>query len=541
MEPKVTKAKVLDSAIELYRKFNRPVHIGDIKRDLGVLGKNTSLREKRGNSASYRIARNLHYLFCEGKLSRSEDTARIENYPASPYSTRKSVTTNVHFYAPPEFANQLLRFRLNGQEIEQKFITRDMVNRVPGKSKKEMVLEFLRTSDRALTTNELLDLINQKYNAYDVSTKRKYYNATTSILRAVLKPLRKDGLKGRKLDNRWIWYFTEEQLKNYKKYYIRKNPVLRLVEDLVKSEKCVPLTRILSELQMSPEDAKYHIKKVAKFVPVKITTATTDRDTKVELEIKEFKRDSFIDWLGIVIPQSSSGFGYETMLVYLDSDWEEELRRQVKKSLSRIHVRAMIGHFYEKLAAKIFNIICTSKELQNSELGEYMIPFVFRDKKVTNVWVTMDSGRRGEFDVLIRGTFNAFNAMTQGKPFLDIVIPIESKYTIIKPEHVTAFDDKIRKVFGDRRNVIPIMIGLSWSQDAMQIAKRFGILTVYFSALDQLVRAMTGKKYRHEHEWKIVEQKMNEGRLSFEELKEQLDKQEYKFLFEEYIEERLHS
>jgi hypothetical protein len=44
-----------------------------------------------------------------------------------------------------------------------------------------MVLPFLRESERALTVNELLDLINQKYDAYDISDKQKLYNATTSL------------------------------------------------------------------------------------------------------------------------------------------------------------------------------------------------------------------------------------------------------------------------------------------------------------------------------------------------------------------------
>ena len=263
------------------------------------------------------------------------------------------------------------------------------------------------------------------------------------------------------------------------------------------------------------------------------------REVRVHLDVPDFKRDSFIDWLGMVVPKSNSGFGYETFLVNLDSDWEEELKEQIKKSLSRIHVKALVGNFYEKMVAKLFNLICTSKELQNSELSKYMIPFVFRDDKVMNVWVTTESGRKAEFDVLIRGTFNAFDTLSDGRNFLDIVIPIESKYTMVKPEHVTAFDDKIRSVLGEGRNIIPIIIGLGWSREALHLAKRLGIMTVYFSSIDKLIRKMTGTKYRHEHEWKRVEQLMNEGKLSVEELRKKLKKQEFKFLFEELIEERL--
>jgi hypothetical protein len=540
MEPRFAKAKVLESIGKLYKGFGRPVHIADLKKEFKILEKDSS--RKNTNCGRYRVAKAISSLFKENKISRSESLVRVENYPVSPYSSvKKSATSNVYFFAPVDLAGKELTFAINGKEITQKFVSYDAVKgNSKSKSKKEMILDFIKNSDRALTVNEILDFIQKEYKAYKIESKRDFYNATSSLTRAVLKKLRKEGLKGRKLDNRWIWYFTEEQLKRYKEHYVRSDPVLSLVEDLVKSEKCVPLMRILSELQISPEEAKYRIRKVAKFVPVKINVATTTKESAVEIEVFPFQRDSFLDWLGMVVPKSQEkdGFGYETMLVYLDSDWQDELKTQIRKSLSRINVRAVIGNFYEKLVAKLFNMLCTSEELQSSELSRYMIPFVFRDK-VNNVWVTMESGRRGEFDVLLRGTFNAFNAMTDGKPFLDIIVPIESKYTIVKPEHVTHFDDKIRNVFGDRRNVIPILIGLTWSSDAMDLAKRFGILTIYFEAVTKLVRAMTGTRYRHEHEWKQVERLMNEGKLSIEELRRQLDNQEYKFLFEEYIKTKL--
>jgi len=44
-------------------------------------------------------------------------------------------------------------------------------------------------------------------------------------------------------------------------------------------------------------------------------------------------------------------------------------------------------------------------------------------------------------------------------------------------------------------------------------------MTVYFSSIDKLIRKMTCTRYRHEHEWKRVEQLMNEGKLSVEELR----------------------
>jgi len=45
-------------------------------------------------------------------------------------------------------------------------------------------------------------------------------------------------------------------------------------------------------------------------------------------------------------------------------------------------------------------------------------------------------GRKLEFDVLIKGTFYAFNVMADSRSSLDVIIPIESKYTLVRPEHV---------------------------------------------------------------------------------------------------------
>ncbi|NOZ76694.1 MAG: hypothetical protein GXO65_03265, partial [Euryarchaeota archaeon] len=507
----ITKEKVYETIIELNAELGRPVHIADLKNRLKVLEKRDSFQITKNNGRIDRIARSITRLFKEGRISRTESLIRVENYPVSPYSAvKKETTTNVYFYAPAEYAGRYAFFEHGSQEIHEKFVTFDMDNGGKRLTKKEMVLPILKESDIALTTMDILKLINQKYDAYDVSDKQKLYTAASSLTRGVMKPLRKEGLKGVRHGYRWIWYFTEEQLEKYKEEYIRKDSLLRAVADEVRSLKCVPLTRILSEAQVTPEEARARLRRVAKFIPVKIEKATTDNDTRVSLEIKEYKRDSFIDWLGIVIPKKD-GYGYETMLVYLESDWEEELKRQIKKSLQGISKRAVVGSFYEKLVARLFSMLCTSEELQNSELAKYMIPFVFRDEKVTNVWITMESGRRGEFDVLIRGTFTAFNVMADNKPFLDFVIPIESKYRMVQPEHVTAFDDKIKSVFGDRRIVFPIMFGLGWKQESLHLTKRLGILTTYFSSIDKLIREMTGTKYRHEHEWKRVEEMMENG------------------------------
>jgi ATP-dependent DNA ligase len=535
----IKKKNVLKALLKLYRELGRPVHLADLKKELKILTKREST--KRTHTESDALARALQRLFKDGGISRSRELVRVERYPVSPYARgMKETTAIVRFFAPIECAGRRLSFELNGVSYELDFVDCRMESRPLTPTKKEMVMEVLKASGRALTVNEILERINEKYGAYDVSSKRRFYNATTSLTRGVLKRLMRHGLRARKYDGRWIWYYTEEQLDNYRRHYVENDMILRVVEDLVKSERCVPLTRVVSTIGVSPEDVKYKIRRAGKLVPVTVRVATTLKDTKVELEVGEFKRDSFVDWLGVVVPKSESGYGYETMLVDLESDWKEALERQIKKSLSRIHVRRLIGHFYEKLVAKLFELLCTSEELrQDPELSRYTIPFVFRSERVANVWTTMQGGRRGEFDVLIKGTFPAFNEMARGKGFLDLVIPIESKYTVVTTEHVTYFDDKLRKVFGDARNVLPIMVGLSWKEDAMALAKRFGFMPLYFSSINNLLRTLTGSEYSLDNEWRRVEEKLNKGELSLEELRRRINSLEIKYEFEELLEKRI--
>ena len=79
------------------------------------------------------------------------------------------------------------------------------------------------------------------------------------------------------------------------------------------------------------------------------------------------------------------------------------------------------------------------------------------------------------------------------------------------------------------------MIGLGWSNEALHMAKRLGIMTLYFSAIDRLISEMTGKKYRHEYEWKRVEEMLNKGEITLKELREKLKKGEWRFLFEKFV------
>ena len=530
--------KVESSVYKFFQKLGRPVHVGDIKSDLRVLTKRASIRVTHTDGDA--IVRHLLRLFNKGRICKSESLARVEEYPASPYSTvKRKAAANVRFYAPIEYAGKKIEFEINGTSYSLKF-TDCNAEKSDEPTKKELVRRMLRESDRALTVNEIVEKLCKEYNAYDISTKQKFYNATTSITKAVLQKLMREGLRYRKCNGKYVWYFTEKQLEDYREYYVDNDLILRTVKTLVKAEKCVPINRVASVLQIAPNDVRYRVEQDGNFIPVKIITATTLKETKVELEVGQYSMESFLPWLGYVVPRSEAGYGYETMLVDLNSNWGDELRRQVKKSLSRIHIRTLVGYFYEKLVAKLFNLICTSKELQQDpELSRYMIPFVFRDSNVVNVWTTLDTGRKAEFDVLIRGTFRAFDAMADGKTFLDLIIPIESKYTVITTEHVTHFDEKIRKFFGDNRNIIPIMIGLSWKNEAMTLARRFGFMTLYFSSINKLVAALTGSKYDFHQEWRRVEEKLNKGELSLENLRKQINSLELKYEFEELIEKRL--
>jgi ATP-dependent DNA ligase len=535
----IRRKKVLDALLRLYGELGRPVHLGDMKEEFKILTKRDSTR--RIHTESDALARAIQRLFRAGEISKSKDLVRVKGYPVSPYAKgRKETTAVVRFFAPLEYAGKRLSFELDGASYELDFIDSTMEAEPTRQTKKEMVQEVLKASGRALTVSEILERINEKYDAYDVSTKQGFYNATTSLTKGVLKKLMRHGLRARKYDGRWIWYYTEEQLDGYRRHYVESDMILRAVEDLVKAERCVPLTKVVSTIGVSPEDVKYRVRRAGKLVPVTVRVATTLKDTRVELEVGDFRRDSFVDWLGVVVPRSENGYGYETMLVDLDSDWEEALERQIRSSLSRIHVRKLIGHFYEKLVAKLFQLLCTSRELQRDpELSRYTIPFVFRSDRVANVWTTMPGGRRGEFDVLIRGTFSAFNEMARGKGFLDLVIPIESKYTVVTTEHVTGFDDKVRKVFGEARNVLPIMVGLSWKEDAMALAKRFGFMPLYFSSIQNLLKTLTGTEYSLKGEWRRMEDMLNKGKLSLEELRRRINSLEIKYEFEELVERRI--
>ena len=527
---RITQRSVLERLLELYEEKNRPIHIGDLKEAFGIVEKRDVVKSG-GWRKTDKIEHALRELFKKGKLSRSETQIKLENYPSSPYASIKSRTVNVYFYAPPELAGKTVSFHANGKEISARFISH--AERRKDRPKKEMVLEVLRSSERAMTVNEILEEINRRYGAYRIETKRDFYNATSSITRAVLKPLRKEGLRGLKVDGKWIWYFTDEQLERFREEYIRSSELLRTARDLVKSEKAVPLSRVLSEVSATPDEAKYHLKRVAKYIPVDIRVKSENGRMEVHVSVPEFRRDSFIDWLGYVVPRSQSGFGYESFLVDLDSDWIDALKKAVRRSLERVNLKTVMGSFYEKLVARLFEILCTSEELRrNPELSRFAIPFVFRDEQVANVWIVTENGRKLEFDVLIRGTFYPFNVMVDGRSSLDIVMPVECKYRMIKPEDVISFDDRVKAAFGNARSVLPLMIGLGWSNEALHMAKRLGIMTLYFSAVDRLISEMTGKRYRHEHEWKRVEDMLNKGEITLRELREKLKKGEWRFEFE---------
>ncbi len=528
----ITQKNVYENVMRLYRELGRPVCLGDLKEVFDVREKRDSVRAKNWGKADM-IARRLRELFKKDLLCRSEKRIKLRNYKVSPFASMDSKTVNAYFYAPPELAGKTVSFTFNGQKVETRFIT--YKERKVEMTKKEMVLEVLRESETAMTAGMILEEINKRYNAYKIESRKDFYNAVTSLLRAVLKRLRKEGLRGIKVDGRWVWYFTEGQLERFKENYIRSNEILRTARDLVKSEKCVPINRLLSEVTASPYEVRYLLRRLGKCIEVEIRVESKGKGVEIHLSVPEFRRDSFIDWLGFVVPRSQSGYGYESFIVDLDSDWEEALKREIKKSPERVNIKALMGKFYEKMVVKLFEIICSGK--LKGRLSRFSIPFVFRDERVGEVWIVTEKGRKLEFDVLIRGTFYPFNVMVDGRSSLDIIMPIECKYRIVKAEHVINFDERIKEAFGNFKNVLPLMIGLSWKDDAMHIAKRLGIMTLYFSAIDRLLSEMTRRKYRHEDEWKRVEEMLNKGEITVKELREKLKKGEWRFMFENELRE----
>jgi hypothetical protein len=103
--------------------------LGDLKNHFGVIEKRNSFWKPDNNGKADRIARSIHKLFKEGKISRTEKLVRVESYPVSPYSTvKKETTCNVYFYAPTDHAGKYRWFELGSQEIYERFVTVDMLN-----------------------------------------------------------------------------------------------------------------------------------------------------------------------------------------------------------------------------------------------------------------------------------------------------------------------------------------------------------------------------------------------------------------------------
>lgn len=61
----------------------------------------------------------------------------------------------VYFYAQADCAGKVLGFELNGNHVSVKFIRYG--ERVKEKTKKEMVLEVLRSAERAMTAGEIVE------------------------------------------------------------------------------------------------------------------------------------------------------------------------------------------------------------------------------------------------------------------------------------------------------------------------------------------------------------------------------------------------
>ncbi|MDI3502725.1 MAG: hypothetical protein PWR13_282 [Archaeoglobi archaeon] len=189
---RITQRAVLERVMELYESEKRPVCIGDLKRAFNVLEKRDAARSNNWRNAD-KIEYALRELFKKGRLSRSEKQVKLENNPASPYASVKGETANVYFYAPADCAGKVLSFKVDGNHVSARFIRYG--ERVKERPKKEMVLEVLRNAERAMAAGEIVEEICRRYNAYRIESRQDYYNAISSITRAVLKPLRKEGLR----------------------------------------------------------------------------------------------------------------------------------------------------------------------------------------------------------------------------------------------------------------------------------------------------------------------------------------------------------
>lgn len=562
---------ILRSVDRLYRKLGRPVCMADLKPALGIRGTNTTA-SRGDNQGRKTLNMALRRLYTQGKLARSASLVRVTGYPDSSYASRRrrNGVTSVYFYAPLSTAGNWANFEYNGQGHSVQLVTpaTETDPETPKVVKKPLVAQLLQETERALTTSEVLDRLAERHGLHHdiverrklhmasggkvpekewVEAKRAYYNATSSILRAVLKPLLRSGLRCLRVSNSWVWYYTDEQRARYIEHLVESDPFLRATKARLEAETCVSMTELASTLDFSLEEARYRVSTYGTRFRVEIKTVAGEEGDRLELSPPQEVSKGVLPWLGYVLvreperPNGSGrrrphGAGFSTFLIHVGAEWGEALRREVEKNRQQIPERALRGIFYERLVQRLFHHLCTSDLLSRAGLSRYMIPFEFRDK-VTNVWFTRDSGRRAEFDVLIRGTFSAFDAMTQGQPWLDIAIPLETKYTTVTTEHVAHFHEKIKHHVA-QPTVFPIIIGLNWEQEARSLARHYGIRCIYFEALNKLIQAMTGGKYRTEHEWKRVDGWFKDGTHTRESLREALDSQKIEFLFEEEIQKR---
>ncbi len=96
-----------------------------------------------------------------------------------------------YFYAPIEYAGRIVEFTFNGKEYSAKFVSCEMIKNEAGErvKKKDLVLEILKSSDTALTVDEILERINEKCRVY-LSEELKNYCIECSHLVLTLKQLR---------------------------------------------------------------------------------------------------------------------------------------------------------------------------------------------------------------------------------------------------------------------------------------------------------------------------------------------------------------
>ncbi len=121
--------RVFKAFSEMFEEKKRPLCLADFKEYFGVKEKRDVKSGSEWREAE-KIEHALRRLFKKGRISRSEELVKIEEYPTSPYASVKSKkNVKAYFYAPIEYAGRIVDFTFNGKEYSVKFVPSLALNR----------------------------------------------------------------------------------------------------------------------------------------------------------------------------------------------------------------------------------------------------------------------------------------------------------------------------------------------------------------------------------------------------------------------------